>query len=234
MVQIYHGVLFLLVIGLVSMDFLVYKNWMLYKWPTTEKYRNKRFILYLVILLAYLVPNYRVMFTYDPRPSPVNASPLGQIPLEQINEERLIAMMNLLQDSDYIRRFESNLAPRQRRFSRFYRFSYASDSRGVAVEINFYWNEHDLAAYLLRQANRRIQRHSSIITNNNNNTQAFLHASFNPRSHGFPTDIRYVITDLRLGNVHISLYEVRGIRDYYPNASTAFIQFLYELLTAEE
>jgi len=232
MVQIYHGIFFLLVIGLFPMDYLVYKNWMLYRWPTTEKYRKKRFKLYLVILLAYLVPNYRVMFTYDPRPSPVDASLLSELSLERINEKHLISAIELMRDNYYIRHFESNLTPQQRNWSQSYRFYSIHGPRGVDVRINFYWSEQGLADYLLRRASQRIQRHSSIIKNDNN-TQAFLHASFNPRSHGFPASWRSINTDLRLGNVHISLFEVRDIGDYYPNASTAFIQLLYEFLTAE-
>jgi len=232
MVQIYHGVLFLLVIGLVSMDFLVYKNWMLYKWPTTEKYRNKRFILYLVILLVYLVPNYRVMFTYDPRPSPVDASPLGEIPLEQINEERLIMLFDSLYYNENIRSFETDEMPRQGSLSRLYRFNFAHDSMGARVVVGFYGREEHLINSLPRMRRQFTQRHSLMVTNGNN-TQAILHASINPRSHGFPAEWRSIRTELRLGNVHITLSESRDRNNVYPNASTAFIQFLYELLTAE-
>jgi len=171
------------------------------------------------------------MFTYDPRPSPVDASLLERLTLEQIEEIRLIEIMDLLQYSEYIMSFECSLDPHSD-WSRSYRFSFSHESMRVRVRAYFYWSEQRLIDYLPRLRRQFTQQHS-LVVENDNNTQVFLHASINQRSHGAPLSWRSIRTELRLGNVHITLSEDRDRNSVYPNASTAFIQLLYELLTAE-
>jgi len=173
------------------------------------------------------------MFTYDPRPSPVDASFLEKLTQEQMSEERLIMIFDLFQYFNNTRWFEIEELPRQRNLSRLYRFDFLYDSMSVSIRLGFYWYEQVLIDYLPSMTRHHDRRFSTVITNDNN-TQAFLHASFNPRSHGAPASWRSIWTELRLGNVHITMYESRDRNNVYPNASTAFIQLLYELLTANE
>jgi len=230
MTPTYHQNLFFLLIGLLAFDLLVAKLFLLRLWP---KFKSRwRLLVYAVIIMAYIIPNYRAMFTYDPRPSPVDASLLEQLSLEQIDEWRLIAVFDSFKYCDNLRWFEMEEIPRQIRWSRAYRFTFIYNAMGVDVDINFYKDEEHLNNILPRLRHQYERRHSEVIVNDNN-TQIFLHASINQRSHGAPLSFRSIRTELRLGNVHITLSEDRARDDYYPNASTAFIHLLYELLTAE-
>jgi len=172
------------------------------------------------------------MFTYDPRPSPVDASLLELLTPVQIKEERLIMIFNMFHEHPGVYRFEKDELPRQSNLSLLYSFFFSYDAMDVSVVVGFYWNEEHLMNTLPRWRRQYERRHSTVITNDNN-TQAFLHASINQRSHGAPLSWRSIRTELRLGNVHITLSEDRDRNNVYPNASTAFIQLLYELLTAE-
>jgi len=183
--------------------------------------------------MIYIIPNFRVMFTRNIRPSPVDASFIALIEPEQLNEEHMVMVIDSLQELDNVSRFEKQVRSHYVSQRLIYRFSYISDSGIVSVQIAFYWCEQRLIDILPRWTYLQTRRHSAIITNYNS-TQAFLHATFSPMSHLLPAPWRSLRTELRLGNVHITLSENRDRNDYYPNASTAFIQLLYELLTAEQ
>jgi len=173
------------------------------------------------------------MFTYNPRQSPVDASLLERLTPAQIDEEHLIAVFDAFKYGDNFQQFEMEELPRQIRWSRAYRFTFVYNTMGVSINIYFYKDEEHLDNILPRWRRQHERRHSVVITNNNM-TQIFLHASINQRSHGAPLSFRSIGTEIRLGsNVHITLSEFRNRNDVYPNASTAFIQLLYELLTAE-
>ena len=230
MTPTYHQNLFFLLIGLLAFDLLVIKFLMVRLWP---KFKSRwRLLVYAVIIMVYIIPNYRAMFTYDPRPSPVDASLLELLTPVQIKEERLIMIFNMFHEHPGVYRFEKDELPRQSNLSLLYSFFFSYDAMDVSVVVGFYWNEEHLMNTLPRWRRQYERRHSTVITNDNN-TQAFLHASINQRSHGAPLSWRSIRTELRLGNVHITLSEDRDRNNVYPNASTAFIQLLYELLTAE-
>ena len=229
MTPTYHQNLFFLLIGLLAFDLLVVKLFLVRLWPKLKS--RWRLLVYAVIIMVYIIPNYRAMFTYDPRPSPVDASLLEQLTLEQMDEEHLIAVFDSLHDRDDIMQFEHNANPHIEG-PKSYRFSFTHERMWVSIRVYFYWSEQRLIDYLPRWT-RQHERNYSVVVTNENNTQAFLHASINQRSHGAPLSWRSIRTELRLGNVHITLSEDRDRNNVYPNASTAFIQLLYELLTEE-
>ena len=219
-------------VGLFVFDFVVMRRFI--SFMLDEKITSHwRWLVYLLLFLLFINPILRVAFHQDPRPSPVNASFISQLIPEQIEPERIMKALDSLEDRDKVWSFERDDMPRQANWMLSYRFFYGYAFNTVSIRINFYWSEQQLIDRLPRRRSQHARRESTVLTNENN-TQAFLHASFMPRSHGFAVDHRFIWTELRLGNVYIDMSEQRDHRDLYPNASTDFIRLLYELLTAEE
>jgi len=200
------------------------KEFTIYKW---------RILVYVILFVVFIGPLTRVLFHANPSPSPVDASLIAQLTSEQIEAWRFATVLDSLQDNENIRRFERNDFPNQVNWELSYRFTYVCEYGAVVIRIQFYRYEQRLIDRLPFYSRQYALRGSTVISNENN-TQAFLHASFMPRSHGFTVDHRSIWTELRFNNVHITLAEQRSHRDLYPNASSDFIRLLYELLTAEE
>jgi len=192
-----------------------------------------RILVYVVLFLVFINPIFRIAFHVDQRPSPVDASLLAQLSPEQIEPERIAIALDSLQEHSKILSFERNDTPTNIDWEITYRFAFGYRPNTVVVRVYFFWSEQRLVNILPRWIHERARRRSVVVANENN-TQAFLHASFMPRSHGFSVDHRIIRTELRLGSVHVDLNEQRDHRALYPNASSDFIRLLYELLTAEE
>jgi len=234
----YYLISLLILVGIVyTLDAIFVKGLVRSRWPRVAK-SKLRLIVYILLLFPYilfLMPLIPHLFASEnERPSPVDASLITLLTPAQVEEERIITTLDSLQDHNLILNFEVDLSPQQSNWSRSYRFSYRYDFRTVRVSVNMFWNEGHLISILPRFINQYERQNSMLINNENNNTQAFLHASHVPISRGVPMSYRMIRTELRLGNTHIMMSEERDRNNYYPNASTAFIQLLYELLTAEE
>jgi len=193
---------------------------------------NWRWLIYFGLLVVFINPIVRVIFHDDARPSPVDASPIAKLNAELIEPERIIRALDSLQDHDKVWRFERHMRP-ERNWELTYWFSYGYRYNLVTIRVYFYHDEQQLVYMLPRRTYEHAKR-GSIAVESDNNTQAFLHASFMERSHGRSMPRRLIRTELRLGSVYISMREERHYQDLYPNASSDFIRLLYELLTAEE
>jgi len=233
----YYFIALLIMIGLIYLiDLLIVKMIIGRRWPSVagSKLRLVVYILFMAPYILLFIPFVPHLFaSEDERPSTVDASLIAQLTQAQMNDEHMIKTLESLRERDYIGHFESDLSPQQRNWSRSYRFFYIHDSRGASIIINLYWDEEQLVNALPRFVSQYERQFSKIIINDNN-TKVFLHASHVPISHGRPVSFRMIRTELRLGNIHIMISEERERNDCYPNASTAFIQLLYEILTSEQ
>jgi len=227
----YYETVLLIMLILLVFDFLIVNVFLVRLWPKVQS--KWRLIVYVIIIMIYIIPNFRVMFTRNTRSSPVDASFIALIEPEQLNEEHMVMTIDSLQELDNVSRFEKQVRSHYVSERLIYSLTYRHESGSVSIRVHVYWSEQRLIDVLPSWEHLQTRRHSAIITNDNN-TQAFLHATFSPMSHLLPAPWRSLRTELRLGNVHITLSEDRARDDYYPNASTAFIQMLYELLTAEQ
>ena len=212
-----------------------------------------RFVVYCIAIIIIYATNFQRIH-FGARPSPVDVSPIARLTAEQIG--RLGAALDSLLDSyqahEYIwsfRRNEGHGIPHDTWEASYFmifgypqRFEHTVPIVRVMISIRFFRYEQYLidtmprsrSAYTLPGANAHILSGSTVIVNDNN-TQAFMAASYVPRSHGFSINTRHIRTEIRLGNVFIDMVELRGSRyEIRCNLSSEFIQFLYELLTAEE
>jgi len=233
----HYFIALLIMIGLIYLiDLLIVKMIIGRRWPNVagSKLRLVVYILFMAPYILLFIPFVPHLFaSEDERPSPVDASLITQLTPAQVEAEHIIKALESLSAHGYIRHFERNTSPLQRDWFRSYRISYVYDYMWVYISINFFWDEQRLIEYIPRWRHQHERINSEVIINENN-TQVFLHASHVPISNGRPVTFRMIRTELRLGNVHIELSEDRSRDFYYPNASTAFIQLLYELLTAEQ
>jgi len=192
-----------------------------------------RILVYVVLFFVFINPIFRIAFHVDQRPSPVDASLLAQLSPEQITPEHIISVVDSLHDMDKIWAFDRSERPSDWERELLYFFSYGYFLNTTSIRIQVYRCEQRLMNVLPRWRRESARRRSVVITNDND-TQAFLHASFMPRSHGFSVEHRVIRTELRIGSIHIDMREERNRHNLYPNASSDFIRLLYELLTAEE
>lgn len=235
----YLVVMLIMAFLVIIIDRIIFKVFIGHFWPRIAAMRLLllRWILYAPFLLIYFIFLMSMIFApgENERPSPVDASLVAQMTQEQIDSHHLEQALDSLRNNDYIARFSRSLRPGDRELSLRYTFTFicSTSSGGVSIRIHFHRDEQRLIDRLPRWPNCHERRNSEVIINENN-TQVFLHASFVPVSHGMSVSYRLIRTELRLGNVHITLSEHGNRDDSYPNASTEFIRFLYELLTTYE
>jgi len=225
------GWVILIIFGVIALDFIVFKKILPKKRPQARK-PIWRWGIYLIVLIVFFHNWGHLLFSEQIRPSPVDASPTALLTQEQIELEHIRAVLDSFHENEKIGGFERNIVPFHSRWSRVYRFTYANESRGVHVRIRFYRSEQHLIDHLPLRTTRALRR-GSVVINNENNTQAFLHATFIPRSHGAPVSFRVISTEVRLGSVHIDMTEYRDSRNAFPDVTSDFIRFLFERLTVD-
>jgi len=222
----------LIIFGVIALDYIIFKKILPKKRPQARR-PPWRWNVYIIVLVIFFYNWGHLLFSEQIRPSPVDASPIALLTQEQMEIGHIRAVLDSFQENENIGGFETDPFPRQRNWSRTYRFSFVHESRGVSVRIQFYRDEQHLTDHLPFRTTRASRR-GSVVINNENNTQAFLHATFIPRSHGAPVSYRVISTELRIGSVHIDMTEHRDSRNAFPDAASYFIRFLYEQLTADQ
>ena len=220
-----------IILGVIVLDFVMYKKILPWKRPQTPK-PKWRWGIYFIVLCVFFYNWGHLLLHEQVRPSPVDASPIALLTQEQMELEHIIAVLDSFQENEKIGNFERNIMPFHSSWSRTYRFTFIHESRGAHIRVNFYRDEQRLIDRLPSRRTNASRRGSVVITNENN-TQAFLHATFIPRSHGAPVSYRVISTEVRVGSIHFYLIERRDSSNAFPDVASYFIRYLYEQLTAD-
>jgi len=177
--------------------------------------------------------NYRILLTYDHRSSPVDASPIARLIPEQVGH--LEYVLDSLYDRDDIFNFEKREQSRGILQMSAYSFRFRSQ-RGHIVRISVSFHESNSHAidslHFWAAAGQGRGRGYTLIINDNS-TQALLWDSIMPRSHGLPVAHRFINSEIIIGNAYFNFHEQREQHQLHQNATSEFIQLLYDLLTAE-
>jgi len=186
---------------------------------------------------------WRQLFTKDYHPSPVDPMPIAQLTNEQVDSLRNV--LEVFKDFDFIIRFEEHDFTAHPFFDGGVDFTWRratvpslrytldiSSISTLSISIRFYRHENRAIEEFYSMVNRHyIQERRFTHINNPNNTEAILYDAYMDRAgHIWPTNTRFLVTQIRIGDAFIRLMESPHVRHLDRNLSNEFIQLLSELL----
>jgi len=211
-----------------------------------NKLRRKRKVIIaigiiLILIVTLIAMNWRILFTNDYHPSPVDASPLVRLTSEQI--DNLESALMEFEDFDFIFDFRETKHTNHHSHSSSISMSWSCTDRpgnlsgtSLSVSVGFFsYEETAIESFRRYQVREREWNPGFVHIVNANNTEVVLRDAYMDRAgHLAPTPFRLLITHMRLGNARITLIESPHVRHLDRNISSDFILLLVELLERYE
>lgn len=193
-----------------------------------------RLLIYVALMLISTAVYWRLLFTKDYHPSPVDPTPIAQLTDEQIGNLR--NAVEEFRDFDFIQHFaEQEFENHPSSISESIGFTWrcTNTSYSLNIWLRFYISRNrnvENFHWILDRHYTQAERFTHI--SNPNDTELILYDTFMDRAgHMWPTNTRLIRTQIRMGNVRITLSESPHVRHLDRNLSNEFINLLVELLT---
>lgn len=190
------------------------------------------FIIIIIVLILFVIAMNVIVNNWLRRPSSVDISPLANLSAEQL--ERVEEAILQLAGEGYINISNATESPNSRTLSG----RWVIDSprlggyrTGMHISISIRRDDEQAGSSLRSAMRSNPEHHTHII--NDNNTEAVLMYPWMPVSASgwhIPTDMREFISEVRINNITIRLWENRHWADFDKNYSNQFIHALAEAL----